>query len=93
METIIDKKFGRTDVFEPTTEFPDGYVVWNIGRANFPHEKCIPLARLIGEYRIDLNSLRYIKVETEETALRIIAESYKRGIRDRKRFYEILNEV
>ena len=46
METIIDKKYGRTDRFEPVTEVPFGYSVWNIGRHNFPHEKCVPLCKL-----------------------------------------------
>ncbi len=95
MEKIIDKKFYRTDVFEPVTEFPYGYSVWNIGRKNFPHERCVPLAKpgfnqFEWQRNIDLNSLKYIMVETEEIALRILHEAGMRGC-DEKRFHEIVN--
>jgi len=95
MKTIIDKKYGREDRFEPVTEFPFGYEVWNIGRHNFPHEKCIPLCK--DGYNpepwmrnIDLSSLKYIVVESEELALRILNEAIQHGV-NRKRFYEIVN--
>ncbi len=81
--------------FEPVDEFPSGYEVWNIGRKNFPHERCIPLARdKKSEYDwqclIDPTTLKYIVVETEELALRILKEASRRGI-DRKRFLEMTN--
>lgn len=95
MEVIIDKKFGREDKFEPVTEVPFGYSVWAIGRRNFPHEKCIPLCKLGYNperwmRNIDTNSLKYIVVETEEIALRILEEAVQHGV-DRDRFYEIVN--
>lgn len=46
MKTIIDRFFNvPTHIYEQVTEFPYGYEVWNIGRKNFPHERCIPLAK------------------------------------------------
>ena len=96
METIVDKHWYRTDVFEPVTEFPFGYVVWNIGRGNFPHERCIPLCRpgyneFAWQRNIDVDSLKYIMVETEELALRIMKEAGRREDVDRDRFYELVN--
>ena len=95
METIIDKTYGKEDVFEPVTEVPIGYSVWNIGRQNFPHERCVPLCKPgRNEYEwqmnIDTSSLKYIEVESEELALRILDEAGRKGV-DRDRFYEIVN--
>lgn len=96
MQTIIDKFFNMpTHTFEQVTEFPDGYVVWNIGRQNFPHERCIPLAKPLAisgdmKYHIDPNTLKYIEAETEELALQVIEEAKRHEI-NRKRFYEIIN--
>ena len=95
MEKIIDKKWYRTDVFEPVTEVPFGYFVWAIGRKNFPHEKCVPLAKDgHNEYEWQRNiepaSLKYIMVDSEEIALKILKEAVQHGC-DRERFYEIVN--
>lgn len=93
MHAIKDtNRYGRVDTFEPVTEIPIGYSVWNIGRQNFPHERCIPLAKE-GEkkYHVDLSSLKYIMVDTEKLALRILKEAGYKGV-DRERFYEIINE-
>lgn len=95
MERIIDKKWYRTDIFEPVTEVPFGYFVWNIGRRNFPHERCIPLAKrgqcdYDWQMAVDVKRLKYIMVETEELALRILEEASRKGV-SRDRFYEIVN--
>lgn len=94
METIIDKKYGREDKFEPVTEFPFGYYVWNIGRHNFPHERCVPLCK--DGYNpepwmrnVDMKSLKYIMVDSEELALHILKEAGRKGV-DRERFYEMV---
>lgn len=94
-DKIIDVKRYRTDVFERVEEVPHGYSVWNIGRQNFPHEKCVPLCRPgYNEYEwqrnIDVDSLKYIEVETEELALKLLSEASWHGC-DRERFYEIIN--
>lgn len=63
----------RTDTFEVVETFPAGYVVWNIGRHNFPYPGYVPLARPADQpYHIRLESLRAIKVRDEQTALRIL---------------------
>jgi|GEM_PF-822952 len=95
MEDIIDKSYGRTDVFKAVTEVPVGYFVWAIGRHNFPYEKCVPLAKrgkaeFAWQEPVDLSSLKYIKVDSEETALMILAEASRRGC-DRDKFYKIVN--
>ena len=95
MKTIIDKTWYRTDVFEPVTEVPFGYFVWAIGRQNFPHERCIPLAKLgfnkePWQRNIDVKSLKYIMVDTEDVALQILDEASLKGV-SRERFYEIVN--
>lgn len=85
METIKDETYGRE--FKPEKEFPYGYFVWNIGRHNFPHERCIPLARRgSDEWHVDVNDLRYIMVDTEELALYIIGQAGRKGFVDRTKF-------
>lgn len=92
MKTITHTDFwGQTRVYEPVTEVPFGYSVWNIGRKNFQHERCIPLCKPgQTKYSVDPSSLKYIMVETEELALRILEEASRKGV-DRGRFYEIVN--
>lgn len=95
LEKIIDiNRHGRKDVFEPVIEIPVGYFVWPIGRENFPHECCVPLVkRGKAEYEwqqpVDLSSMKYIKVDSEETALKIFNEAIKHGC-DRDKFNEIV---
>lgn len=96
MKTIIEKNWYRTDVFEQVTEVPDGYSVWPIGRENFQHERCVPLAKdgkneEEWQRNIDVTSLKYIEVKSEELALRLLKEAIRRGC-DKARFYEIVNE-
>lgn len=94
---IIDINYGRVDVFERVEEFPAGYFVWNIGRQNFPHEKCVPLAK--DGYNperwmrnIDPDNLKYIEVESEELALLIIQRSHRCNKLNRDKFCEIVKE-
>jgi hypothetical protein len=90
MEKIIDKKCYRTDVFEPVTEVPFGYSVWAIGRENFQHERCIPLAKEFDEkYHINLSCLKYIMVDTEDLALAILEEAVRHGV-DRDKFLKMV---
>ena len=96
MKTIVETNWLRTDVFEQVTEVPDGYSGWPIGRQNFRHERCVPLAkdgRNEEEWQcnIDVTSLKYIEVASEGLALRLLDEAIRRGC-DKKRFYEIVNE-
>ena len=96
MKTIVEKNWLRTDVFEQVAEVPEGYSVWPIGRQNFRHERCVPLAKDVKneeewQCNIDVTSLKYIEVASEGLALRLLDEAIRRGC-DKKRFYEIVNE-
>lgn len=76
MEMIIDKTpFGRTDVFEVVDDFTKGYQVWNIGRQNFNHDCFIPLCIADSECRVDMHSLKALRVESEELALHILKQA------------------
>lgn len=85
MAQFEDSKFGRTDVFQIVDKFPEGYIIWNIGRENFPHECFIPLAQRKTEnpkeheyHHIKLDSLKTLKVESEELALYLMKYAIKR---------------
>ena len=96
MKTIVEKNWLRTDMFEQVAEVPDGHFVWAIGRQNFRHERCVPLAKdgkneEEWQCNIDVTSLKYIEVASEELALRLLDEAIRRGC-DKERFYEIVNE-
>ena len=69
---FIDKKWFRTDVFEIVDTFPDGYIVWPIGRDNFPHVGYIPLAKPAGKFSVSTDGLKALKVESEEVALHVL---------------------
>lgn len=70
---IIDTNiWGRTDKFEIVNEFPDGYQVWNIGRHNFKHAKYLPLCAKSDDFKVDLSTLKAIKMPTEKQAARIL---------------------
>lgn len=73
---IVQKTwFGRVDKYEIINSFPNGYVVWNIGRHNFPYKGYIPLARFTDiPYNVDSNRLKTIKVG-EPLASHIIKEA------------------
>ena len=92
MEKIIQTNgYGRIDVYEPVTEVPFGYFVWAIGRHNFKYERCVPLAKDgKEEYHVDISCLKFIMVDSEELALRLLDEAIRHGC-DRDRFYEIVN--
>lgn len=74
MEKFRDSKWGRVDEFEIVDTFPPGYVVWNIGRHNFPHEGYIPLAKPDPnrEFGILLKDMKALKCKDEGEALYIL---------------------
>lgn len=69
---FVDKNWYRTDVFEIVDTFPAGYVVWAIGRDNFPHEGYIPLAKSTGKFTVSTDGLKALKMESEEIALHVL---------------------
>lgn len=84
MAQFEDSKFGRTDVFQIVDKFPEGYIIWNIGRHNFEHECYIPLAQRVSNnkkeleyYHIKTDSLKALKVESEELALYLMKYAHK----------------
>ena len=70
---MFKDSFGMFNLFEVVDEFPGGYVVWNIGRHNFPCEEYVPIAKDMGNYQV--SNPKCIKVKDEETALAIMHAS------------------
>ena len=80
---------GREDTFKVVQEFPINYVIWNIGRENFPFEGYIPLAKLIDNYYVDLKSLKALKVRDEKTALMLLKQAGRKKV-NFNRFNELM---
>lgn len=90
-EKVVDCTGGPTYVFEVVDEFPDGYMVWNIGRKNFPYENYIPLCEAIeGTYNIKAETLKMLYVEREVDALFILNKANWRTV-DKALFQKIVN--
>lgn len=63
MNILVTENYNRKDIFEIVDEYPHGYIVWPIGRRNFPFTGYVPLAKPTDEpYHIDINTLKAIKV-------------------------------
>lgn len=60
--------------FEIVETLPQGYVIWNIGRHNFPFESYIPLCWQYKDYKIEPETLKAYKVKSEEYALWLMSE-------------------
>lgn len=92
MSTLIIEDYNRKDVFEIIDEFPHGYVVWNIGRRNFPFKGYIPLAKPTNvPYNIDLHSLKAIKTG-DDLADYILKEAGRREI-NKDEFQRIISSL
>lgn len=71
---------GRTDVFEIVDYFPEGYIVWPIGRENFPYKGYIPLCKVLDDgYHVDVSSLKALKIH-EGLANYTLIQASKRGV-------------
>ena len=70
-------------VVSSISEVPLGYVVWNIGRHNFPLRGYIPMCRPNraheDDYSIDITSLCAVPCQSEEQALEIMKKSTREG--------------
>lgn len=89
---LVIERYDRTDIFEVCKEFPTGYIIWNIGRANFPFEGYLPLAEPL-QYppnHICLKSLKAIKID-EDLALYLLRTASKGtyGSVDEQRFHNL----
>lgn len=78
-----------TRIFEVVDEFPDGYIVWNIGRNNFKHKGYIPLCKDDNNFQVDFDSLKAIYVGSEEVASKIAKEAGEHVV-GKKRFIELV---
>lgn len=77
---ILSDDYGKNDVFRVETDLsklPLGYIVWNIGRHNFPIESYIPVCRAKNEYEIDTKTLVAFKVPSEKIAQDILDKSIR----------------
>ena len=91
MNTLVTEDYNRKDIFLIVDEFPCGYVVWNIGRGNFPFKGYIPLAKPTNTpYNIDLHSLKAIKVVDDDLADSILKDAGRRKI-DKDEFQRIIS--
>ena len=90
--TVLVKYSGwsqREDRFQVVEQFPINYVIWNIGRENFPFEGCIPLAKMKDKIHVDMKSLKALKVKDEKTALMLLRQA-GRGEIDFDKFNELM---
>lgn len=88
---IIEDKtdWGRVDRFAVVDEWPQGYVVWHIGRANFRHEGYLPLCTELFGHRVDLSSLKALYVGDEDLCMKVLKDY---GTVDYERFKQIRDE-
>lgn len=89
MEKFVDDNgWGTIHTFEIVTEFPHGYIIWNIGRRNFPHEGYIPLCVADENCYVDLDTLKALKVANEDFALVLLKEAGRHSI-TRKEYFRM----
>lgn len=92
MNYIEDKTYwGRVDRFEVVDEWPEGYVVWNIGRSNFPHEGYLPLCRVNADHIVDLDTLKALNVGDEDVCLKVLKDAGFNNV-DYERYKQIRDE-
>ena len=83
LEMTLTLRNRNYKVVSSISEVPLGYVVWNIGRHNFPLRGYIPMCRPNraheDDYSIDTTSLCAAPCQSEKQALEIMYESTKHG--------------
>ena len=83
LEMTLTLRNRNYKVVKSISEVPYGYVVWNIGRHNFPLRGYIPMCRMNkaheDDYSIDITSLCAVPCQSEKQALEIMNESTKHG--------------
>lgn len=83
--------------FEIVKDWPSNYFVWNIGRENFPFPCYLPLCKWGHNpepwmRNIDVNSLKAIKVDSEDIALKCLdAAGRGKGNNTRDDYMKIIN--
>lgn len=66
-------------VVNSVLDVPMGYVIWNIGRHNFPLEGYVPMCRANQDFSIDVTTLCAVPCKSEEQALEIMKNSMRKG--------------
>lgn len=91
MKRIILEDYNRKDVFDVVSNFPNGYIVWPIGRHNFPIQGYIPLAKPLGDFKIDIKTLKTLKCPTDKIADIILDKAVRTGV-NQDEYYKIIEE-
>ena len=93
LEMTLTLRNRNYKVVSSISEVPLGYVVWNIGRHNFPLRGYIPMCRMNkaheDDFSIDINSLCAVPCQSEEQALEILKKSTREGT---KTAYDLIKE-
>lgn len=94
---FVSSRF-KKHTFIKVDEWPSGYSVWPIGRENFQFEGWLPLCKDgKNEYEwqrnIDTNSLKAIKVKSEDVALRCLDAAIKGECRTREDYIRLIDSL
>ena len=93
LEMTLTLRNRNYKVVSSISEVPLSYVVWNIGRHNFPLRGYIPMCRMNraheDDYSIDTTSLCAVPCQSEEQALEILKRSTIEGT---KTVYDLIKE-
>ena len=93
LEMTLTLRNRNYKVVSSISEVPLGYVVWNIGRHNFPLRGYTPMCRMNraheDDYSIDTTSLCAVPCQSEEQALEILKRSTIEGT---KTVYDLIKE-
>ena len=83
LEMTLTLRNRNYKVVNSISEVPLGYVVWNIGRHNFPLKGYIPMCRLYktheDDYSVDTTSLCAVPCQSEKQALEIMKKCIREG--------------
>lgn len=83
LEMTLTLRNRNYKVVSSISEVPLGYVVWNIGRHNFPLRGYIPMCRMNkaheDDYSIDTTSLCAVPCQSEKQALEIMKKCTREG--------------
>lgn len=83
LEMTLTLRNRNYKVVSSISEVPLGYIVWNIGRHNFPLRGYIPMCRPNraheDDFSIDATSLCAVPCQSEEQALEIMKKSTREG--------------
>lgn len=89
MKRIILEDYNNKDTFDVVVNFPNGYIVWPIGRHNFPIQGYIPLAKLVDDIHIDRKTLKTLKCPSSHIADIILDKAVRTGV-NQEEYYKII---